>query len=211
MEKRIFYHPVVEKIARCFSKAFLVGGFVRDRLLNIFKDRVDLDIITFDDLKKVNNCILKTLKVSSFSFEKEKTVITFFGENFRIDVSNVKDSLEKDLLSRDFTINAIAVSINDFSLTDPTNGLKDLKNRIVRPISKESIQRDPVRIIRGIRFKHFLGFEYHPTFINYSRLFSKNLENSPIERVKEELVKISNVGIFSKALKDFDLVGVFVP
>jgi poly(A) polymerase len=209
--KSVFYHPVIEKIVSCFSNAFLVGGFVRDRLLNIFKEKVDLDIITFDDLEKVRGCILERLKVSSFSFEKEKTVITFVGKDFRLDVSNVKDSLEEDLLNRDFTINAIAVSLNDFSLVDPAKGLEDLRKKLIRPISKESIQRDPVRIVRGVRFKHLLGFDYHHTFIEYSRIFSKSIEKSPIERVKDEIVKISKPDLFSKALKDFYKLGVFVP
>ncbi|ADY73901.1 polynucleotide adenylyltransferase/metal dependent phosphohydrolase [Desulfurobacterium thermolithotrophum DSM 11699] len=222
MEKRVcklnFYHPVIEKIESCFEKAYLVGGFVRDKLLGISKDTVDIDIVTVDELLKVKECISKVLKASSFTFEKEKTVITFLSDKFRLDISNLHGkTLEEDLLKRDFTINAIAVDLkklfsssNDYIfLIDPFGGFEDLKKRLIRPINEKSLRDDPVRIIRGVRFKILLQFDYHPSFLNYSKKILEKLKESPTERIKEELIKILRIDKTSEALKDFNYIGIF--
>ena len=223
MEKRVhkltFYHPVVEKIAVCFEKAYLVGGFVRDRLLRILKESVDIDITTPDDLSKVKNCVSRTLNLSSFTFEKEKTVVTFIGDDFRIDISNLYgETLEEDLLKRDFTINAIAVDISelflpfndDVLLIDPSGGFEDLQKGLIRPVTATSITDDPVRIVRGVRLKVLLDFEYHSSFLEQSRANSEKLKESAVERIKEELIKILKINRSAEAFRDLDYLDAFV-
>ena len=223
MEKRVhkltFYHPVVEKIAACFEKAYLVGGFVRDRLLRVPKESVDIDITTPDDLSKVKNCVSRALNLSSFTFEKEKTVVTFIGNDFRIDISNLYGkTVKEDLLKRDFTINAIAVDISelflpfndDVLLIDPFGGFEDLQKGLIRPVAATSITDDPVRIVRGVRLKVLLDFEYHSSFLEQSKANSEKLEESAVERIKEELIKILKTGRSAEAFRDLDYLDAFV-
>jgi poly(A) polymerase len=226
MEKRVhkltFYHPKLERISECFNSCYIVGGFVRDRLLGIRKEFTDIDLVTSDDLERVVKCIGERLKRKPFSFEREKRVFSFVGDYFRIDVSNIfGESIEEDLRRRDFTINAIGVDFrelflpfnDDVLLIDPTGGFEDLKKGLIRPAYENSISDDPVRIVRGVRFKVLLDFRYHSSFIEQSKGKERELSESPVERVREELLKILRSKKFSTALRDFDslevLYGIF--
>jgi poly(A) polymerase len=195
MEKRVhkltFYHPKLERISECFNSCYIVGGFVRDRLLGIRKEFTDIDLVTSDDLERVVKCIGERLKRKPFSFEREKRVFSFVGDYFRIDVSNIfGESIEEDLRRRDFTINAIGVDFrelflpfnDDVLLIDPTGGFEDLKKGLIRPAYENSISDDPVRIVRGVRFKVLLDFRYHSSFIEQSKGKERELSESHVER-----------------------------
>jgi len=222
MDKRIhkltFYYPKLEKIQGCFNRAYIVGGFIRDRILGVRKDFTDIDIVTFDELEEVEKCVTKTLGKRPFSFERGKKVVCYVGEDYRFDITSVEGkSIEEDLLKRDFTINAIAVDVSelflpfndDALLIDPFGGLEDLQKGIIRPVTKGALREDPVRIVRGVRQKLQLGFSYHESFIRYSREEAFRLSEVPIERIKEELVKILRTGKFHEALRDLDFLGAF--
>jgi len=224
MEKRVhkltFYHPKLERIWDCFNRAYLVGGFVRDRILGVRKDFTDIDIVTFDRLEEVERCVTKTLGKKPFSFEKEKRVICYVGEDYRFDITSaLGESIEEDLSKRDFTINAIAVDLNelflpfndDAILIDPFGGLEDLQKGIIRPVTEKALKEDPVRVIRGVRLKLQLDFSYHDSFCHFAREIAYKLSEVPVERVKEELLKILRTNRFYEALNDFDSLGALTP
>ncbi len=222
----LFYNSYFDIIAKAFSKGtiiFIVGGWVRDRLLNRpIEEKIDIDFLITEDPLQVVKKIRKILgKGDYFSFEKEKTVASIIFEEGDIryrfdfsylDVSDIINSsldiqekekkiverIEKDLLSRDFTINAMAVNFDDVLglsasqtvLFDPSNGLEDLNSGVVRPVSIENIEKDPVRIVRGYRIAQELDFKVESEF---ERWVSKNreiLKISPVERVRDEILKI---------------------
>ena len=223
MEKSIhrltFYHPVVEKIANCLEEAFIVGGFVRDRILGVRKDAVDIDIvITKGSLAKAQECLSRVLKVKPFCIRRR--VLRFTGENWQVDVSEIKGSnLEEDLRSRDFTVNAIAVSLNQVvsplshtaELFDPTDGLKDLWVGLIRLASPTAIKDDPLRILRGVRLKLELSFSFHRDFVKESSKHAVALKSVPGSRLGEELTRILKVSPLHTALKELQEVSALEP
>ncbi len=222
----IFYNSYFDIIAKAFPKeavVFIVGGWVRDRLINRpIKNKIDVDFIVTVPVVDIVKNIKKILgKGDFFFFEKEKTIATIVFQEGQIryrfdfsylDISDITGSnldfyekekliikrIEEDLLSRDFTINAMAVNFDDVLglsasqtvLFDPSGGLEDLNNGIVRPVSLENIRKDPVRIIRGFRIAQELEFSVDKDFQQWA-LENKNvLKNSAIERIRDEILKI---------------------
>ncbi len=232
----IFYNSYFDIVAKVLPKesiVFLVGGWVRDRLINrALGKKIDVDfIITTDPFDAVKR-IQKELGGHIFQFEKDKKVASIiFNEKdtvYRFDFSHLDisdimsqnidlnekekkiiDRINQDLLSRDFTINAIAVNFDDVLgigasqtvLFDPANGFEDIQEGIVRPISFQNIEADPVRILRGYRIAQELDFKIDK---NFEKWISKNKElikNSPKERIRDELLKIFDKEGSSKTLE----------
>ena len=220
MEKKVhritFFHPKIEKISDCFSECYVVGGFLRDRLLGIGKDFTDLDLVTYGSFEKEVECVGKVLGKKPFCFKRKKEVCSFVGRDFRIDVSKGYVPIEEDLKRRDFTINALAVDLGELffpftdsvTLIDPTCGLEDLEKGLIRPAYENSISDDPVRILRGIRFKLQLGFSYHPLFIEQCAESYQKVSECPPERLRDEIIRIVSLGKFAEALRDFKSFGI---
>ncbi|MBP6180651.1 HD domain-containing protein [Flavobacterium sp.] len=190
--------------------SYVIGGFVRDLLLN--RDfKKDIDIVAVGSgielALKVSQLLPKKPKVQVFKtygtamLRFEDTEIEFVGarkESYNLDSRNPvveNGTLEDDQNRRDFTINALALSLNvkNFGeLSDPFNGLKDLKNKTIKtPLDPDiTFSDDPLRMLRGIRFANQLGFEIEEHSLNS---ITKNAERIKIisgERIVDELNKI---------------------
>jgi tRNA nucleotidyltransferase (CCA-adding enzyme) len=190
--------------------SYVIGGFVRDLLLN--RDfKKDIDIVAVGSgielALKVSQLLPKKPKVQVFKtygtamLRFEDTEIEFVGarkESYHFESRNPvveNGTLEDDQNRRDFSINALALSLNreDFGeLSDPFNGLEDLKNKIIRtPLDPDiTFSDDPLRMLRGIRFANQLGFEIEGNSLNS---ITKNVERIKIisgERIVDELNKI---------------------
>ena len=190
--------------------SYVIGGFVRDLLLN--RDcKKDIDIVAVGSgielALKVSQLLPNKPKVQVFKtygtamLRFEDTEIEFVGarkESYNLDSRNPvveNGTLEDDQNRRDFTINALALSLNanDFGeLSDPFNGLEDLKHKIIRTPLEPNItfSDDPLRMLRGIRFANQLGFEIEENSLNS---ITKNADRIRIisgERIVDELNKI---------------------
>jgi poly(A) polymerase len=189
--------------------AYLVGGFVRDKLLG--RETKDADIVcTGNGIELAHETASRLKPVPKVSFFKNFGTahfrykafdIEFVGarkESYRSDSRKPEvspGSLEDDQKRRDFTINAMAVSLNeaDFgSLVDPFNGIGDLEKKIIRtPLGPDiTFSDDPLRMMRCIRFAAQLGF--HIETASYDAI-SRNKERIHIisrERITDELNKI---------------------
>ena len=191
------------------APAWLIGGFVRDKLLG--RPTKDADIVCLGDgitlaeqvaltvFPKPQVNIFKTfgtaqLKVAGFEMEFVGARKESYNKDSRKpDVA--PGTLKEDQDRRDFTINALAVSLNDDDygkLTDPFNGIQDLHDKILRtPLDPDiTFSDDPLRMMRAVRFAAQLGFQIFPeTFI----ALTKNRERIRIvsaERITDELNKI---------------------
>ena len=190
--------------------SYVIGGFVRDLLLK--RDfKKDIDIVAVGSgielALKVSELLPKKPKVQVFKtygtamLRFEDTEIEFVGarkESYHFDSRNPvveNGTLEDDQNRRDFTINALALSLNSNNfgdLSDPFDGLADLENKVIKtPLDPDiTFSDDPLRMLRGIRFANQLNFEIEE---NSLKSISKNAERIKIisgERIVEELNKI---------------------
>lgn len=177
------------------QELYIVGGALRDILLG----RVlhDLDFAMPDDPTSLAKKIAHKLKVGFFVLDDERhTARVLFrrGENriFPLDfVQFTGEDLLSDLKHRDFTINAIAVSVFDLKkLIDPLGGIQDLADALLCTCSDHALLDDPVRVLRGIRLAMQFDFSYAPGVSQLMSEASKNLPRSSYERQRDEFFKI---------------------
>ncbi|MFV8369290.1 CCA tRNA nucleotidyltransferase [Flavobacterium sp. LB2R40] len=190
--------------------SYVIGGFVRDLILN--RDfKKDIDIVAVGSgielALKVSQLLPKKPKVQVFKtygtamLRFEDTEIEFVGarkESYNLDSRNPvveNGTLEDDQNRRDFTINALALSLNakNFGeLSDPFNGLEDLKNKTIKtPLDPDiTFSDDPLRMLRGIRFANQLGFEIEEHSLNSITKNASRIKIISGERIVDELNKI---------------------
>ena len=171
---------------------YLVGGVVRDILLS--RKIVDVDfIITGKNGKFFINEISKRLKrrYALLENKEDETYRILYGDK-TYDFTLVDDEeFEENIKSRDFTINSIAYEFEKDKLVDIVGGVKDLEEKIIRVTSRNSISRDPLRILRGIRFLvHLTDFTLHDDTSELFSLHSSELREIAPERIRDELLKI---------------------
>ncbi|MCC7160013.1 MAG: CCA tRNA nucleotidyltransferase, partial [Ignavibacteria bacterium] len=209
---------IIARIAELARKeniqAYLVGGYVRDKLLGNDKTDIDVsiigDAIDFADKVAAEFGLKLTAiyrKFGTAMLEIEGSKIEFISarkESYRKDSRKpdvVPADLKEDLSRRDFTVNALAVSLNDDNneIIDLCSGLDDLNDKVLRtPLNPETtFDDDPLRMMRACRFASQLGFEIAgDTFDAIKRMRERLRLNghSPSvvsqERITDELLKI---------------------
>jgi poly(A) polymerase len=205
-------HPIFKVTAQICQEeniqAFVIGGFVRDLLLD--RPSKDIDIVVLGSgLELAEKCAEK-LRVKKVSFFKNFGTAQFKYKDLEIEFvgarkeSYSRDSrkpivengtLEDDQNRRDFTINAFALALHPDqfgNLIDPFNGLNDLENGIIRtPLEPATtFSDDPLRMMRAIRFATQLNFKIENTSLQAIRDHSERLEIISRERIMDELNKI---------------------
>ncbi len=183
------------------EQLYLVGGYLRDYLLGGLTR--DADFVYMGDPGALAKDTAQALGGSYFTLRGDGQIhrVTLRGEEgfFTLDFSRVKGgSLEEDLSQRDFTINAMALDVWKFyrwgetalprDLVDKHYGWRDLNEGILRECHKETFLQDPVRIMRGFRFKHLLGLEIEERTLNHMKKYANMVARSPGERIAVELL-----------------------
>src|SRR6478609_10133950 len=201
--------PVVSKLARAFADAgfelAIVGGPVRDALLGHATN--DLDFTTDarpDDILR----IVKPISSAHWDIGRafgtigarvagEQVEITTYRADSYDGVTRKPtvafgDTLEDDLVRRDFTVNAMALRLPDLTFVDPHGGLVDLDAGLLRTPSlpEVSFGDDPLRMMRAARFVAQLGFVPAPEVYTAMREMAATIEIVSAERVRDELVKL---------------------
>nr|WP_203598784.1 CCA tRNA nucleotidyltransferase [Streptomyces sp. SID7909] len=201
--------PVADDLARRFQDAgfslALVGGSVRDALLGRLGNDLDFttDARPEDVLKIVRpwadsvwevGIAFGTVGAQKHGYQIEVT--TYRSEAYdrtsRKPEVSYGDSIEDDLVRRDFTVNAMAVALPEKVFIDPHDGRKDLAERVLRtPGTPEaSFSDDPLRMLRAARFAAQLDFEVAPEVVGAMTEMAGRIEIVSAERVREELNKL---------------------
>ena len=207
---------------------FIVGGFVRDLLMKR-KAPTDIDLVTEGDginlAKAVANDINSKLKVSVFKnygtamFKFEGLDLEFVGarkESYAEDSrkpSVETGTLEDDQKRRDFTINALAISLNKENfgdLIDPFDGVEDIKKKILRtPLEpSQTYSDDPLRMMRAIRFASTLNFKIEENSLNAIKKEVERIKIVSMERIMVEFNKIMLSERPSVGLKLMEQTGI---
>lgn len=218
MTKSNYIKALVNPLFKTVSKAslllkvdsYVIGGYVRDYILNR-GDSKDIDIVAIgsgiDLAQKVSSLLATKPTISVFKnygtamLKADQIELEFVGarkESYKEDSRNPaveEGTLEDDQNRRDFTINAMAISLNKGSygeLLDPFNGIEDLKNKIIRtPLDPDiTFSDDPLRMLRAIRFATQLQFKIEEKSFESIVRNAERIKIISTERIVDELHKI---------------------
>ena len=212
--------PVMQQLVDAGYEAYFVGGSVRDMLLH--KPISDVDIATSATPQEVKEIFPHTVDVGiehgtvMVLHHKEGYEVTTFRteegyEDFRHpDKVTFVRSLEEDLKRRDFTINALAIGIDD-QLMDFFDGIGDLERQCIRCVgdAKERFNEDALRMFRAVRFVGQLGFQVEEETKHAISILKMNLSKVAVERMKVEFEKMIQSSYRKDALKLFVETGLY--
>lgn len=209
--KKHLHNPIFKKLSKLAEETnneiYVIGGFVRDIFLN--RPSKDIDILVIGNGIKFAEAAGKVLHTKVSVFKNFGTAmlrdgdleIEFVGarkESYRAEsrkpiVEN--GSLEDDQKRRDFTINAMALGLNNSNfgqLLDPFEGIKDIENKLIRtPLDPiDTFSDDPLRMLRAIRFATQLNFTISTEAIEAIKKNSERIKIVSPERITDELNKI---------------------
>ena len=191
--------------------AFLVGGCVRDLMLNPLAESIDVDIMVEGDgidfaeklARKINVPKIVPFKkfatakipFKEYEIEVASARLEKYDESSRSPSEVVMSNIEDDLLRRDFTINAMAVSLNKENFGeffDPFNGMEDLSNKILRtPLDSDTtFSDDPLRMMRAAYFASKLSLDIDPSCLESIKNNAGRITIVSQERKTNELLKI---------------------
>lgn len=168
--------------------ACLVGGSVRDALLNRPREYLDLDFVIAEDAIKLAKKIAHQYQAGFVVLDQLRNIARVVFPNATIDFAQQEgDTLIKDLQRRDYTINAIAYNPHTDNLIDPFDGRKDLENKTIRMISENNLKDDPLRLMRGYRQACQLNFIIEDRTRSTIKKLAPLLKNIAAERINTEL------------------------
>lgn len=210
MQELLRIAPVIDELGLLFGRAghclYLVGGSVRDALLGQLGN--DLDFTTSASPEQTHE-LLRSFTPSTWDIGRDFGTIGAMkkagGNEWQIEVTTFRadiyrsesrkpevsfgDSIDGDLVRRDFTINAMAINIGTREFVDPYGGLDDLADGVIRtPGTPEaSFSDDPLRMMRAARFASRLGFSVAPEVVTAMRDMAERIAIVSAERVQTEL------------------------
>ncbi len=208
IDKHSFFKKIAETSQKLQLETYVVGGYVRDLILQ--RKSKDVDFVTVGSGIDLASLVSKRIKGSKVTVFKNFGTAQIKTDGFELEFVGARKesyqrnsrkpivedgSLEDDQNRRDFTINAMAISLSksDYGeLVDPFEGIKDIKRKVLRtPLNPDiTFSDDPLRMMRAIRFATQLGFDIEPD--TYDGIV-KNVDRIEIissERIIDELNKI---------------------
>ncbi len=207
--------PILEKVMAVLPpdvEVYLVGGAVRDLLTSRLPPDLDfavpsrgislargvanalqVDFMPLDDERDTGRVVIKN-EDGSFTY---LDFATFRGAN-----------LEEDLRDRDFTVNSLALNLRDMTIIDPLNGATDIRAKIIRACSPDSMSHDPVRILRGVRQAAAFGFTIEKSTRGWMKTSAEMIVNVSTERIRDEIFKILGGQKVGASIRALDMLGV---
>ena len=205
--EKIKSDTILSKISQSLNnEIYLVGGAVRDYLTD--NETTDRDIIVMDE--DARDFALKVADLFEATFvtldDENKIYRLVFPDKINyIDVTNpVGGTIEKDLMRRDLTINAIAVNIRTCEVVDITGGITDIYNKCLNYVNEHNFVDDPLRLLRVYRFQALLGFELAPETISAVCKYAGLIHKPAVERINYEILKLFSGKYADKALENMN-------
>ncbi|MFL7871067.1 MAG: hypothetical protein AB8I58_19725 [Anaerolineales bacterium] len=194
------------------QEIFLVGGAVRDALLG--RESHDLDFAVPVDGIKLARRIANKLKGAFYPLDNERdtgrvVLIQEDGTRTIMDFATYRGTgIEDDLRDRDFTINAIAYNLGTEAIFDPLYGGNDLRNKLIRACSSESLTHDAVRVLRAVRLAAGLGFRIDADTRQKLKQAAEELRSVSPERLRDELFRIFDGPQPGTVVRALEMLGV---
>jgi len=170
------------------SEACLVGGSVRDQLLNRQSSYLDLDFVLPQAAIETARSIANAHDAGFVVLDEARNIARVVFETVTIDFAQQQgESVEADLHRRDFTVNAIAYHPHSQTIIDPLNGQADLRSKLLKMVSHQNLASDPLRLMRAYRQAAQLGFTVEERTQRSIQTLAPELATVSIERVHSEL------------------------
>jgi len=221
-------HDIFTKLLALNIKPIIVGGYVRDSLLQINSKDIDIElygIASFEKLEaileefgEVNSvgksfgvCKLKAFGLDlDFSLPRKDSKVSKGHKGFKIEIDTSLD-FKTAASRRDFTINAIGYDVQNSIILDPFDGQKDLKQKLLRVVDKEKFQEDPLRVFRAVQFSARFNLTLGSELLAISKamiadgLMQELAKERIFEEIKKLLLKSQNI---SHGIKQLDALGL---
>jgi len=176
----------------------LVGGAVRDGLLDRLGERPDLDLVVEGDAVALTRRLARGHQGSCVVLDSERSIARLVVRGWTIDLARRSgNDLATDLARRDYSVNAIALPLagpdQPLALEDPQGGLPDLAAGRLRAIGEANLLDDPLRLLRGLRLAAELGFELEAETASWIHTHAARCGSVAGERVLAELERLAAV------------------
>ena len=198
---------VTEKLEKAGFEAFIVGGCVRDLILD--RKPKDWDVTTNANPDEIISLFTKTFYENDFGtvgIVNEETedetlrvveatpyrIESEYSDNRHPDNVTFSQQIEDDLQRRDFTVNALAYSVSNKIILDLYKGQEDIRDKVIRAVGDpvKRFTEDGLRILRAVRLSTELQFEINPEIEKAILEYSHLLKNISMERIRDEFTKI---------------------
>ncbi len=209
------FSPLLDRVRAALparSRVYLVGGAVRDALLG--QASHDLDFAVPKDALRMARKVAKALEGAYYRMDDEhetgRVILTSADDSRQtLDFSAFQGAdLEADLRARDFTVNAMAVHLdNPQELLDPLGGLLDLRAKRLRACSASAMSDDPVRVLRAIRLASTFRLNIEPETRSQMKAAVGRIPQSSIERLRDELFRILEAPKPATSIRALDVLG----
>ncbi len=196
--------------------SYLVGGYVRDRLLQ--QPPRDIDVAVAGDAiglaRRLANATGGAFYVLDEATEAARIVYGTAADGCVVDVAAMRGpDIVADLRDRDLTINAMAIDVAHCSLADPPiidpcAGQRDVQGKVVRATGAQAFRRDPVRLLRALRFAATLDFRLEPQTEAWIRRDASALSETSAERKRDEFVQMIAANAAAVHLRRLDELGL---
>jgi len=205
-------------------RIYFVGGYLRDILLNRQRINLDIDFCLKNGSIGFGRQLAQRMKAGFVVLDKERGACRLVKKiNDRVYTLDFMDfrgkDLEEDLLHRDFTVNTLALRMQDHALLsrsvklkaaiiDPYAGQKDLQTKAIRMVHKKAFDDDPLRILRAFSLACIFGFKIEQKTLGLIGLKKKKLKSISAERIRDELFKILDTADSFSCIRQMDSMGV---
>lgn len=189
------------------GKVYLVGGYVRDMMLG--RETRDIDIAVEGSALEVARRAAAALGGSFVPLDQKRGIARVVVGGLSLDFVPLKGEICHDLAGRDFTIDAMALTL-DGQVVDPFGGRQDVEARLIRALGEEVFEEDPARLLRAVRLAGELGFEIDVSTQAWISSHAAELRRVAGERAREELMRLLSLPRAGEGINLLDRLGLLL-